>query len=130
MFALGAQGESIQSICSTNGVKPVLAAGQKLVHVNLMAHIPHKFVVRSRKYPMQREGQFNHTKVRSEMSPVNRQFCNQLLSNLPTQLGQLRQREFFYVRRLIYHVQESAHIYNILFNRKFSRPIKCREITI
>ena len=46
VFTLGAQRKTVQSIRLANSSKTIFAAGQNFVDINLMAHVPDKFVLR------------------------------------------------------------------------------------
>ena len=90
-----AQREAIQAIGGADGVKPVLAAGQKLVDINLMADIPDEFVLGRVENPMQSEGQFDHAKVGPEMSAVFGEFGDQLVADFFRQLMQVAAASVF-----------------------------------
>jgi hypothetical protein len=118
-----AQGEAIQSIGGANGMETVFAPGEQFVDVTLMTDIPDKFVVRRGKNAVQGDGQFDNPEIRAEMPAVFGQFGDQLLAQFFGQSLPLFQRQFFDVRRLIHHVQVSAHKPVIVVNRpKVSRP--------
>ena len=110
MLALGAQREAVQAVRRADGVKAVLAAGQQLVDVALVAHVPDKFVLGRGEDVVQREGQFDHAEVRAEMAAVLGQLADQLRADLLRQLVQLLQRQFFDVGGFVHHIQISAHI--------------------
>ena len=95
VLALGAERESAQPIGRPDGVKAVFASGQQLVHVTLMAHVPHKFVLRRGKDKVQRDGQFDHAEIRPQMASILGQFDNQVVADFPGQLAQLIQGQFF-----------------------------------
>jgi len=71
------------------------AIGKNLVDINLVAHVPDKFVLRRVENAMQRDGQLHHSEIRAEMPATFGQPGDQLASNLPGQFLKLRQRELF-----------------------------------
>ena len=66
--AFRAQGEAVQAVRLPDGAKPVFAVGENLVNVNLVAHIPDEFVLGRVEDAVQRDGQLDHTEVRTEMA--------------------------------------------------------------
>ncbi len=70
MNALRAEREAIQTIRGADGVKTVLAPGQNLVDIALVADIPDKLVFGRVKYRVQRDGQLDDPEVRAEMTAI------------------------------------------------------------
>ena len=79
------------------------------MHVNLMAHVPDKFVLGRVKNAVQREGQFHHAEVGAQMAAALGQAGDQFLPDFGGQFRKLRQREFLHVLRSVHHVEISAH---------------------
>ena len=61
MVRLGPLGEPRQTALLAQAAHPVAPAGQHLVRVTLVAHVPDQFVTGGIEYRMQGDGQFNHT---------------------------------------------------------------------
>ena len=74
-----------------------------------MAHVPDKFVRGRVEDAVQRDGQFDHAEVRAEMPAALGQPGDQFLPDFAGEFLQLRQREFFHVRRPVHHVEITAH---------------------
>jgi hypothetical protein len=85
VLAFRAQREAVEAVGGADGVKPVLAAGQQLVDIALVADIPDEFVVRGGKDGVQGDGQLDHAQVGSEVPAVFGQFGDQLVADF---LGQ------------------------------------------
>ena len=104
VLALGAQREAVQAIRLADRAEPVFAAGQNFMDVNLVAHVPDKFILGRRENFVQGDGQLDHAKVRAEMAAALGEALDQLGADLAGEFLQLRQREFFDVRRPVNHV--------------------------
>jgi len=74
-----------------------------------MAHVPDKFVLGRIKDTVQRNGQFDDAKIRTEMSTTLGKSGDQFLANFAGEFLKLRQREFFDVLRSVHHVEVCAH---------------------
>ena len=85
VLALGAQGKPAQAAGAADGVKAVLAAGQQLVDVDLVADVPDELVLGRVEDVMQRDGQLHHAEVRAQVPAVLGQDGDQFL---PDFLGQ------------------------------------------
>ena len=109
VFAFGAQGESVEAVRLADGVEPVLAAGEQLVDVALVAHVPDKLVLRRAEDLVQRDGELDHAQVGAEVAAGFGQGVDQFLANLFGQLLALFEREFLYVFRAVNHVEVTAH---------------------
>ena len=107
--AFRAQRKTVQAVRLADGAKTIFAPGQNFVDVNLMAHVPDKFVARRCEDAMEGDGQFDHAEVRAEMAARLRQAVNQFLPDFPGKLFELHRREFFDVLRPVNHVEVSAH---------------------
>ena len=73
MRAFTAQGKAAQSPGGANRMKAILAPGQQLMHIALMADIPDEFILGRRKRMMKREGQLDDAEIGAEMAAVGRQ---------------------------------------------------------
>ena len=109
VLALRAQGEPAQAARAANGVKAALAAGQQLVDVNLVAHVPEKLVLGRVEDVMQRQRQLHHAEVRSHVPAVLGQHGDEFMPDLLGQLLQLIQRQLLDVRRAVHHLEILAH---------------------
>jgi hypothetical protein len=92
-----------------DGAEAFFAAGQKLVDINLMAHVPDKFILRRGENLVQRDGQLDDAEVRAEVAAAFGEALDQLGADFAGELLQLRHRELFDVLRSVHHVQVSAH---------------------
>ena len=81
--------------------EPLLASGQDLVRVGLMAHIPDQAVLLRVKSEMKGHRQLHHAKIRRQMSARYGQFFNQKLPDLLCQLRELIVRDLPDIARLI-----------------------------
>ena len=94
MFTFRAQSETVESIRRANRVKAVFSPGQKLVDINLVAHVPDELVVRGRKDFVQRDRQLDDAEVGSKMPPVGGQLRDQFVANFLGQFLQLGHGQF------------------------------------
>ena len=67
IFALAALGEARQTAPGAKRADTVAASGQDLVRIALVADVPDQPVTRGVKYIMDRGGQLDHTKPRTQM---------------------------------------------------------------
>ena len=74
--------ESAQPVQLAVHPETVAAAGDDLVGIGLMAHVPDQLVVRRIEHVMQRGGQLDDAETRSQMAGIQRE----LLDDEPTQL--------------------------------------------
>ena len=109
MLALGAQREPVQAVGCADGVESAFAAGEQLVDVALVAHVPDELVVRRREHAMQGDGQLDYAQIGSEMAAVFRKDSDQFVADFLGQLLQLVQLEFLDVFRTVHHVEVSVH---------------------
>lgn len=74
MLALIPAGKAADAFKRTQGFKLVLATGQNLVHIGLMANVKYDFVLRAVKHFMQRQSQLNDPQVGGKVTarPGNR----------------------------------------------------------
>ncbi len=66
VLAFGAQSETVQSVRLADSAKTIFATGKNFMNVNLMAHVPDKFILWRIENAMQRDGQFNHAEIRAQ----------------------------------------------------------------
>ena len=102
VFALGRIGETAQPVQFAAGVEPLAAAGQYLVPVGLMPHVPYDAVVRGVEYVVQGYGQLDGPHARPEVSRVVGQRADEETAYLGTHLGQFLDRQFAQVGREVY----------------------------
>ena len=109
VFALGAEREAVQSVRGADGVKAVLAPGENLVDVGLVADIPDKLVLRRGENTVERDGHLDDAEVRAEVSAVLRQLHDQLVPDFFGELLLLFKRQFLDVFGAVHHVEVTAH---------------------
>ncbi|GIX31572.1 MAG: hypothetical protein KatS3mg124_2044 [Porticoccaceae bacterium] len=68
VLALAALGEAGNSPLLANGEEGFAAAGEDLVGVGLMAHVPHQPVARRVVHVVERDGQFHHPEAGAEVA--------------------------------------------------------------
>ena len=79
--------EAVQAVGLADGVKAILAAGENLVDVNLMAHIPDELVLGRAEDVVQGDGQFHDAEIRAEMAAALGEDGDQLLPDFVGQLS-------------------------------------------
>ena len=109
MVAFGAEREAVQAAGLADGAKTVFAAGQQLVDIDLMAHVPDELVLGRGEYLVQGDGEFHHAQVGAEVAAALGQTLDQFRADFAGQFLQLRHRELFDVLGRIHHVQITAH---------------------
>ena len=102
ILALGALGEARKPPALPNGAQRLAPAGQDLVRIGLMTHIPDQPVNRRVEHIMQRNRQLDNPEPRTQMSPGLPNRINHLAANLVRKLTQLGQRKSSHVRRIVY----------------------------
>ena len=120
MLALRAERETVQTARGADGMEAVFAAGEQLVHVNLVADVPDELVLGRREHVVHGDGEFHHAEVRAEVAAVLGELRDQLVTDFIGKLGQLVQLQLFDVGRMVHHVQVSAH--NWLINLPHRPP--------
>ena len=88
VLGLGARGIAGQTARATQRGK-VLAAGEQLVHVCLVARVEHDCVLRGAEHPVQADRQLDDTQVGPQVPTRARYVVNQKGANLRGQLIQL-----------------------------------------
>src|SRR5260370_24467748 len=98
MLALGAHRKAAQAPRAADGAKAVPPVGQQFVHIDLMAYVPDKFVLRRLESVMERDGQLDHAQIRAEMAAIPGQAFDEFQANLLRQLLELLQCQFLDLR--------------------------------
>ena len=88
IFALAGIGETAEATHLAIGVEPVATAREYLVHIGLVAHIPHQAVVGRVKHIVQGHIDFDSSHARGKMARIGRQLVNQESAQLLAQRGQ------------------------------------------
>ena len=68
VFAFRAERKTVQAVRLANRAKTIFASRQNFVNVNLMAHVPDKFVLRRGENFVQRNGKLDDAEIRTEMA--------------------------------------------------------------
>ena len=108
-FRLGAFREAGQAVLLPHGENFVAAAGENLVRVALVAHVPHQPVVGGVEQVMQGHGQFHHAEAGAEVpagathgvEQVGAQFVHHLLKVRFGQSPQVRRRAYAVQQRRV-----------------------------
>src|SRR6266478_124256 len=109
MLALGTHRKAAQAPRAADRAKAVPPVGQQFVHIDLMAYVPDKFVLRRVEDVMQRDGQLDHAQIRAEVAAIPGQALDEFQANLFRQLLKLLQCQFLDLRRRAHHFKISAH---------------------
>src|ERR1019366_6604302 len=107
--AFGAQHEPVQATWSAYGVEPVLAPGQQLVHVGLVAHVKQEAVARGMEYVVQRDGEFHHAQVGAKMPAVVGKDSDQPFAYFRRQLFEFGKGELPYLLGRIDAFEYACH---------------------
>jgi len=99
--ALAAFGETADSPILADAVKSLTPAGDDLVGVGLMADIPDDLVLRGIQDMMEGEGQFDHAERWGKVAPGLAGGLNNIVADLPRQLGQLGDVKILDIRRRV-----------------------------
>jgi hypothetical protein len=99
--AFGTQHEPVQAARRAYRVEPVLAPGQQLVHVGLVAHVKQETVSRRVEYVVQRNGELHHSEVGAKVAAVVGKDGNQPFAYFRRQLIEFGKGEFLYLLRRI-----------------------------
>ena len=97
IFGFGALGEAAEATALAQGANAIAPAGQYLVRIALMAHVPDQLVVGRVEHIMDGGGQFHDTQARPQMAPghadggdgFGAQFIGQLAELVGLQLAQV-----------------------------------------
>ena len=99
MLALSAEHKAVQSTGLTDGVKALLASGEQLVDVTLVADVEDEAVFRGIEDIVHGDGQLDHAQVGADMSAGLGYTEDQPLTNLLGEPLQLDNAEPFYIQR-------------------------------
>ena len=108
VLAFAAEQKSIEPLVLADGGKAIEAAGEQLVNVALMAHIKDKLVFWSFKNTMQRDRQFDHAKIGSEVAAGIRKNLDEFVADLLSELRKRTGVEFFQVRRRLNRLKKRS----------------------
>src|SRR5215467_7500038 len=89
ILALGALGETREASALAQGADAVAAAGEDLVRIGLVAHVPNQPVARRVEDPVQRDGELHDAEPGTQMSSRHRYDVDGLLPQLIYQLSQV-----------------------------------------
>ena len=106
VFTFRPFGKPAEPSVLAQGGKPVQPSGEQLVDIGLVPHIPDNLVPGHGKHLMQGDGQFHHSQVGGQMSPVPAGHFQDLLPDFLTQFRQLGIGDVFQIRRCMYGWQE------------------------
>ena len=109
MLAFSAKRKTIKAASLTDFRNPLTPAGEQLVDVGLVAHIPHKLVFWGGEHLVHGNGELDHTKVWPQMTTGLGELGDQFRAHFSREIPQLSLRQFLDVRRFVDHVEISAH---------------------
>ncbi len=90
-------GEGREPVLLLDGVQLAAAAGEHLVRIGLVAHVPHDAVVRRVVDIMERDGQLDRAEARREVPAARGDVLDQKVAQLRRELGQLGNCELLQV---------------------------------
>ncbi len=90
VFALGALGEARQAPAGAQGADAVASAGEDLVRIGLVAHVPDQGVAGRGEHMVQGDGELHHAQARAQMSARLGDGVHRLGPQLVSQLAQVR----------------------------------------
>jgi hypothetical protein len=105
----GAQHEAVKAARSAYGVEPLLAPGQQLMHVGLVAHVKQQAVAGGMKHVVQRDGEFHHAQVRAKMPTVAGKDGDQPFAYFRRQLLKFGKGELLYLLGRINTFEYACH---------------------
>ena len=88
-LALGTLGEGRQAVVLAHAVHGFTTAGQNLVRIGLMTHVPHQTVMGRFQRMMERHGQLDHTEPGTEVPAGTADAVQQVGAQFVSQLAQL-----------------------------------------
>ncbi len=97
--ALGALGKAADAVVLAQGVEAVLAPGEELMGIGLVAHVPDDLVLGGVKDVMQGDGEFHHPQAGGEVPAGHGDRGDDLVANLPGQLRQELRGDLLQVHR-------------------------------
>src|SRR6266496_1472249 len=89
VFAFCAQKKSVESLELPHRMKTIEPAGKNLMDIALMTDVHDKAIAWCVEHTMQRNGQFDHAEVRSQVSSGLRKNFDQLIAHFLRELGQV-----------------------------------------
>ena len=90
-------------------MEPLLAPGQQLVHVGLVAYVKQQAVARGMKYVVQRNREFHHAQVRAKMAAVAGKDGDQPFTYFRRQLLEFGKGELLYLLGRINTFEYACH---------------------
>ena len=108
VFAFRAARKWRQTLVLLDGVEPLAAAGQHLVRVGLVPHVPNEPVIGGVKHVMQGNGELHGTQTRGKMTPSGADAVDQELTQLLRQLGQLGDRQMAQIGRRFNGIEQGV----------------------
>ena len=105
IFTLFGRGERLQSSQLAIGAEGVASAGQYLVTIGLVAHIPHYAVFRGVKHIVERHSYFHGPKAGGQMTRMFGQHFYYAMPDFAANLRQLLHAELAQVGRRVYLVK-------------------------
>jgi hypothetical protein len=97
VLAFRAEQKAVQALILPHCADTIEPAGKHFVHVTLMAHVHDKSVVRRIENAMERDRQFDHAEVRSEVAAGLRKHFDELVAHFLGELWQILFRQRFHV---------------------------------
>ena len=79
------------------------------MNIALVAYVPDKFILRGIKNEVQSNRQFDHTQIRSQMTPISCETDNEFLADFIGQPCQLLQSQPLDLRRAVHLLEVLAH---------------------
>ncbi len=93
VLALGALGETRQAPALAQGANAVAPAGENLVRIGLMAHVPDHDVLGRLEHMVQGDGQFDNAQTRAQVAAGGGHCVDHLLAHVARQLLELGERK-------------------------------------
>ena len=110
VLTLAPGGKRGEAAILLDGVQQLASAGQHLVRVGLVTHVPDQPVVRCIENVMQRDRQLDRTQARGKMPAPRAHALNQELAQLVRQRRQLGRRQAPQVSRLLDGFEEGVTV--------------------
>ena len=93
VFAFGTRRKRRQAIGLLDGMEPPAAAGEHLVRIGLVPHVPHQPVIGGVEHVVQGDGQFDRTQACCKVASTRADAVNQELTQFRGQFGEFGQRQ-------------------------------------
>src|SRR4030095_13898907 len=94
VFTFTSSWKTAKSLILSVGNKIIAPAGENFMPVSLVSHIPNQLIVGRIENIMECNGQFNHAKARTKMTPMNADNINDVLAQFVANLVKLFAGEF------------------------------------